>query len=285
MPENFCCTGRFLASGDYAEAKGVIYGVPMDYTVSFKPGSRFGPAAIRQVSYGLEEYSFRMNRSLEEIAFADLGDLDLPVGHVEDSIKAIYNAQKCILSEGKVPFALGGEHLVSWPLIKAAADVYHKNIKVIHFDAHADLRSEFLGRELSHATVMRKVCQYIGSRNVYQFGIRSGDKDEKRFAEEHVNFYPYAILPYLEEVLKQLKGQPLYVTVDIDVVDPAFAPGTGTPEPGGVTSSELLRAVEMLQGHTLVGFDLVEVSPQHDPGSITAILAAKVIREALLAVL
>ncbi|WP_127570882.1 agmatinase [Paenibacillus xylaniclasticus] len=272
-----------LSSEDYAASKAVIYGMPMDFTVSFRPGSRFGPARIREVSIGLEEYSPYLDRSLEDIEYFDAGDLLLPFGNAGRSLEIIGDYVAGLLNDGKLPIGLGGEHLVSWPIFQ---EVYKKypDLAIIHFDAHADLRESYEGEPLSHSTPLRKAAELIGGKNIYQFGIRSGSREEFQYARENINFYPFEVLEPLKKVLPELAGRPVYLTIDIDVLDPSCAPGTGTAEAGGITSKELLDAVHAIAraGINIVGCDLVEVAPAYDPTEQTQIVAAKVIREMLL---
>ncbi|MBZ4687226.1 MAG: agmatinase [Clostridia bacterium] len=278
----FIKSGTFLGScEDFKTTKVALIGVPMDFTVSFRPGARSGPGRIREVSEVLEEYSPLRNRELSEVPFSDLGDLDLPWGNVEKSLGIIEKAANFCLKERKKPFFLGGEHLITWPIVKSIYKEY-KDLKVIQFDAHADLREDYLGEKFSHATVMRQICNVIGPENVYQLGIRSGTKEEFAYGNEYTNFYPHKLLEVIEEVAESCAGYPVYLTIDIDVFDPAYAPGTGTPEPGGHTSREVIGALSCLKDLTLVGCDIVEVAPAHDTGDITSILAAKMVREILL---
>ncbi|UVI30541.1 agmatinase [Paenibacillus spongiae] len=272
-----------LSSDNYEASKAVIYGMPMDFTVSFRPGSRFGPPRIREVSIGLEEYSPYLDRSLEDIEYFDAGDLLLPFGNAERSLDIIGSYVRGVLADGKLPVGLGGEHLVSWPIFK---EVYAKypDLAIIHFDAHADLREHYEGEPLSHSTPLRKAAGLMGGKNIYQFGIRSGSREEWAYARENINFYPFEVLEPLKKVLPELAGRPVYLTIDIDVLDPSCAPGTGTAEAGGITSKELLDAVHAIarSGVNVVGCDLVEVAPAYDPTEQTQIVAAKVIREMLL---
>lgn len=272
-----------LSSDDYAASKAVIYGMPMDFTVSFRPGSRFGPPRIREVSIGLEEYSPYLDRSLEEITYFDAGDLLLPFGNAARSLEIIGEYVGGLLNDGKMPVGLGGEHLVSWPIFQ---EVYKKypDLAIIHFDAHADLRESYEGEPLSHSTPLRKAAGLMGGKNIYQFGIRSGSREEFQYARENINFHPFEVLEPLKKVLPELAGRPVYLTIDIDVLDPSCAPGTGTAEAGGITSKELLEAVHAIarSGVNVVGCDLVEVAPAYDPTEQTQIVAAKVIREMLL---
>lgn len=272
-----------LSSDNYENSKAVIYGMPMDFTVSFRPGSRFGPPRIREVSIGLEEYSPYLDRSLEDIEYFDAGDLLLPFGNAARSLEIIGEFVRGVLDDGKVPVGLGGEHLVSWPIFQ---EVYKKypDLAIIHFDAHADLRESYEGEPLSHSTPLRKAAGLMGPQNIYQFGIRSGSREEWQYAKENINFHPFEVLEPLKKVLPELKGRPVYLTIDIDVLDPSAAPGTGTAEAGGITSKELIEAVHAIarSGVNVVGFDLVEVAPAYDPTEQTQIVAAKVIREMLL---
>ncbi|MGP4076455.1 agmatinase [Halobacillus sp. K22] len=266
------------------EADAVIYGMPMDWTVSFRPGSRFGPSRIREASIGLEEYSPYLDRHLEEINYHDAGDLLLPFGNPQKSIDIIEGYIDELLEMGKMPLGLGGEHLVTWPVLKAMYRKY-PDLAIIHIDAHADLREEYEGETLSHSTPIRKACELIGAENVYSFGIRSGMREEFQYAEESGMFMArYEVLEPLKKVLPKLSGRPVYVTIDIDVLDPAFAPGTGTAEAGGITSKELLASIHEIAGSevSVEGADLVEVSPAYDPTEKTPIAASKFIREMLL---
>ncbi|WP_282938250.1 agmatinase [Paenibacillus sp. RC67] len=272
-----------LSSDNYEASRAVIYGMPMDYTVSFRPGSRFGPPRIREVSIGLEEYSPYLDKSLEDITYFDAGDLLLPFGNPARSLDIIGEYVRGLLNDGKFPLGLGGEHLCSWPVFR---EVYAKypDLAIVHFDAHADLREQYEGEPLSHSTPLRKAAELMGGRNIYQFGIRSGSREEFRYARENINFHPFEVLEPLKKVLPELAGRPIYLTIDIDVLDPSCAPGTGTAEAGGITSKELLAAIHAMAAANLnvVGADVVEVAPAYDPTEQTQIVAAKLIREILL---
>ena len=274
----------FIASSeDYTASKAVIYGMPMDYTVSFRPGSRFGPARIREVSIGLEEYSPYLDRSLEDTQYFDAGDLLLPFGNAARSLDMIGEYVRGLLADNKFPLGLGGEHLVSWPVIR---EVYAKypDLAIIHIDAHADLREQYEGEPLSHSTPIRKAATLMGGEHIYQFGIRSGTKEEFVYARQNLNFYPFDVLEPLKKVLPTLAGRSVYVTIDIDVLDPSAAPGTGTAEAGGITNKELLAAVHEIANSdvNVVGADIVEVAPIYDHSEQTQIAAAKLVREMLL---
>jgi agmatinase len=268
----------------YDEAEAVIYGMPMDWTVSFRPGSRFGPARIRELSIGLEEYSPYMDRELEEVKYFDAGDIPLPFGNPEKSVNMIEEYIDSLLADGKFPLGLGGEHLVSWPVMKAMYKKY-PDLAIIHFDAHTDLRDNYEGEPYSHATPIKKVCNLIGPKNVYSFGIRSGLKEEFQWAKEvGMNLFKFDVLEPLKKVLPELAGRPVYLTIDIDVLDPAHAPGTGTLEAGGISSKELLASlVELANSEVnVVGADIVEVAPVYDHSEQTPIVAGKIVREILL---
>jgi len=268
---------------NYEESKAVIYGMPMDWTVSFRPGSRFGPARIREVSIGLEEYSPYLDRLLEDITYFDAGDIPLPFGNVEGSLEAIRSFVSKVLADGKFPLGLGGEHLVTWPVIQAVYEKY-PDLVIFHFDAHTDLRDHYEGYEYSHSTPIKKACNLIGGKNVYSFGIRSGMKEEFEWARENMHLYKYDVLEPVKQVLPTIGNRPIYLTIDIDVLDPAFAPGTGTTEAGGITSRELLETIHFMahNGANVIGCDLVEVAPVYDHSEMTQIVASKIVRELLL---
>lgn len=273
-----------MADKSYEEADFVVFGMPMDYTVSFRPGSRFGPNRIREASIGLEEYSVYLDRHLEDIRVHDAGDMLLPFGNAAKSIEKMEAYAEQLFQDRKFPVGLGGEHLVSWPVIKAAHRA-HENLAVIHIDAHADLREEYEGEVLSHSTPIRKACELLGPENVYSFGIRSGMREEFAYAETSgMHMSRFEVAEPLKEKIPALAGRNVYVTIDIDVLDPAFAPGTGTPEAGGISSKELLEAIHIIAGSdvNVIGCDLVEVLPAYDPSEQTAVAASKFIREMML---
>ncbi|MBU8588139.1 MULTISPECIES: agmatinase [Priestia] len=268
----------------FEESEAVLYGMPMDWTVSYRPGSRFGPTRIREVSIGLEEYSPYLDRELEEVKYFDAGDIPLPFGNPQRSLNMIEEYIDQLLAADKFPLGMGGEHLVSWPVMKAMYKKY-PDLAIIHMDAHTDLREEYEGEPLSHSTPIRKVAELIGPENVYSFGIRSGMKGEFQWAKENgMHISKFEVLEPLKEILPTLAGRPVYVTIDIDVLDPAHAPGTGTVDAGGITSKELLASIHAIAKSDLriVGGDLVEVAPIYDPSEQTANTASKLIREMIL---
>ncbi|SHE85572.1 agmatinase [Seinonella peptonophila] len=272
------------SSHDFTTSRVVLYGMPMDWTASFRPGSRLGPARIREASLVHEEYSHYLRRDLSEIQYFDAGDIPLAFGNPQRSLEQISVFVQQLLSYEKIPFGIGGEHLVTWPIVK---EIYTKypDLVVLHFDAHADLREDYEGEVYSHATPMRKIAERIGGENLYQFGIRSMTREEATYAEEAgIHFYPFAVIEPLKQIIPTIKDRPVYVSIDIDVLDPAFAPGTGTPDSGGITSQEMFTVIHTLAAAELqiVGADLVEVAPAYDPTEQTVVLAGKMIREMLL---
>ncbi|MDD2510899.1 MAG: agmatinase [Syntrophomonas sp.] len=260
----------------------VIIGLPLDSTTSFRPGTRLAPYRIREISEAVEEYSVYLDKSLDEIDFYDAGDVIIPFGNVPRSLENIKAVARYFLEREKKLFSIGGEHLVSLPLIKAYHDFY-PDMVVIQMDAHADLRADYLGEKLSHASVMRRVLETIGTRKLFQLGIRSATREELDFARQHSQLYLDQFLTAVEDMKEKIGQRPVYISLDIDVLDPAFAPGTGTPEAGGFSSRDLLQMLHELRELDIVGFDLVEISPPCEQGDNTSILGAKILREALLA--
>lgn len=267
---------------NYDEANVVIFSSPMDATCSFRPGTRFAGPSIRQESIGIEWYSPYFDRDLKDYKTCDIGDLDLPMGDVEADLDEISRVTADILSDGKKTMMIGGEHLVTLGTIREYVKKY-PDLHIIHFDAHTDLREEFLGRELSHATVLRKCYDLLGDGRIYQFGIRSGDSSEFKWAAEgHTHLRKFDLVG-LDECIKALKDKPVYITIDLDVLDPSIFPGTGTPEAGGITYKELQQAILDMRGlNNIVGADIVELSPHYDPSMVSSQVACKVLREMVL---
>lgn len=266
---------------DYADARIVLFGAPFDSTTSYRPGTRFASRTMRAESYGLETYSPYQDLDMEDARVFDGGDLELCFGDTEKALQTIAGFVRGVLDDGKLPFMIGGEHLVSLPVIQALHAVY-PDLAVIHFDAHTDLREEYLGAGLSHATVMRRVWDFIGDDSIFQFGIRSGERDEFYWAAKHTRLQKFNFTG-LQETIAGLRGRPVYFTVDLDVMDPSVFPGTGTPEAGGVSFTELLQAVCRVMKHDrIVGCDLVELSPPYDPSGASTATALKLLREMLL---
>ncbi|MDY4596310.1 agmatinase [Faecalimonas umbilicata] len=264
------------------EADIVLFGAPFDSTTSYRPGTRFGSSAIRRESYGIECYSPYQDKDLEDTKVMDCGDLELCFGNTKKALAQIEEQAKEILDNSAIPFMLGGEHLVTLGAFRAVLEKY-PDIHIIHFDAHADLREEYLGEQLSHASVIRRCWDLVGDGRIYQFGIRSGDREEFYWAKEHVTMRKFDF-EGLEEVLEKLEGTPIYFTLDLDVLDPSVFPGTGTPEPGGVTFDALRKAAEKVCSRAnVVACDVNELSPHYDPSGISTAVACKIVREMLLA--
>lgn len=266
----------------YEEAKVVIFSSPMDATCSFRPGTRFAGPAIRTDSIGLEWYSPYFDMDLKEVKTCDIGDLDLPMGDVEKDLDEISRVTSLILDDGKKSLMIGGEHLVTLATVREYVKRF-PDLHIIHFDAHTDLREEFLGRELSHATVLRKCYDLLGDGRIYQFGIRSGDSSEFRWAEQgHTHLRKFDLVG-LKECIETLKDKPVYITIDLDVLDLSVFPGTGTPEAGGITYKELQQAIlDMRELNHIVGADMVELSPHYDQSGVSTAVACKVLRELTL---
>ena len=273
----------FIAcDSSYDDAKIVLFGAGFDGTTSFRPGTRFGPSAIRNDSFGIETYSPYQDKDMVDYSYFDSGDLELPFGSVTRTIDDISVRSDQILSDGKVPFMIGGEHLVTLGSVKAVSDKF-SDLYIIHFDAHADLRDDYLGQKLSHACVLRRCHEIVGDGHIFQFGIRSGDRDEFVFADEHTEMHRFNF-DGLEETVEKLKGKKVYFTLDLDVLDPSVFPGTGTPEAGGVTFDELRKAVTLVCSELdIVGCDVNELSPVYDQSGVSTAVACKIIREMLLA--
>ena len=270
---------KFFCAGDSPQAANVILGAPMDFTASFRPGSRFGPEAVRRMSYNLEDYSLQLEKSLEDLDFYDAGDLLLPIGNVPRSLDIIQEAVGQLLAAGQRPFVMGGDHLVSLPCLRVFSR-YFPGLTLVHIDAHADLREEWLGETLSHATVVGAAARTLPLGEIWQFAIRSATREEHQFSRQRTRLFPFRFLQPLSQVIHELTG-PIYITLDLDALDPAYAPGTGTPEAGGISPRELLAGLQLLGQCNVVGFDLVELAP-HDHTDISAALGAKIMREALL---
>ena len=273
----------FIAcDSEYADSRIVLFGAGFDGTTSFRPGTRFAPAAIRSESFGIETYSPYQDKDMLDYSYFDSGDLELPFGSVSRTIADIASRADAILTDGKVPFMIGGEHLVTLGSVMAVNDRFH-DLHILHFDAHADLRDDYLGQKLSHACVLRRCHELVGDDHIYQFGIRSGDRDEFLFAKEHTHMHKFDF-EGLEETLDLLKDKPVYFTLDLDVLDPSIFPGTGTPEAGGVSFDELRKAVTMVCSKlNIVGCDVNELSPVYDQSGVSTAVACKIIREMLLA--
>lgn len=266
---------------EYEDARIVLFGAPYDSTTSFRPGTRFASSAMRNESFGIETYSPYQDKDLLDINVFDSGDLELPFGDPSQALNDIEECTEEILNDGKIPCMIGGEHLVTLGAVRAAAKKY-MNLHIVHFDAHADLRDDYLGVKESHACVLHRCWDIVGDGHIYQFGIRSGDRDEFVFAQEHtyMNKFNFGTL---EEAVQKIGQEPVYFTLDLDILDPSEFPGTGTPEAGGVSFTQLLNAVREVSKLNIVGFDVNELSPVYDQTGRSTALACKILREILLA--
>jgi agmatinase len=280
LPELLATTPYLAAKPPSGGTKLTLFGCPFDGTVSFRPGARFGPAAIRSVSDVLETYCPRLKRDLEDVDFADAGDLLLPFGDSAKALDLIYQMAKHVLASGQVTAALGGEHLISLSPVRAALET-HPDLRVIQFDAHMDMRNDYLGVELSHATVMRRISDIMKESHILQVGQRSGTRAEFERAERLGTIRPQTVTA--QEIRQWAGDWPIYVTVDLDVLDPSVLPGTGTPEPGGVSFQTLQDWLIGLAGCHWVGWDAVELSPIHDATQASSIASAKIVRTMILA--
>ena len=273
----------FIAcDAEYDDATIVLFGAGFDGTTSFRPGTRFAPSAIRNDSFEIETYSPYQDKDMLDFSYFDSGDLELPFGSTNRVIADIASRSAQILRDGKLPFMIGGEHLVTLGSVMAVADTY-EDLHIVHFDAHADLRNDYLGQKLSHACVLRRCHEIVGDGHIFQFGIRSGDRDEFRFATAHTYMNKFN-LNGLAQTIEYLKGKNVYLTIDLDVLDPSVFPGTGTPEAGGITFNELRNAVTSVCSQlNVVACDVNELSPQYDQSGVSTAVACKLIRELLLA--
>ena len=265
---------------EYDESKIVIFGAPFDSTTSYRPGTRFASSAMRNESFGIETYSPYQDKDLTDIKVFDGGDLELCFGSPESALNDIENFSSKILGSGKLPCMIGGEHLVTLGAVRAAVKKY-PDLHIIHFDAHADLRDDYLGQKLSHACVMRRCHELVGDGKIFQFGIRSGDREEFLWGKNHVTTNKFDFTG-LEKIAEKILNKPVYFTLDLDVLDPSCFPGTGTPEAGGVSFTELMSAIKSVSALNVVGIDVNELSPMLDQSGASTALACKLLREILL---
>ncbi len=279
--QNNCFIGF---NNEFKESNAVLFGAPFDGTTSFKPGARFAPMAIREDSWAIETYSPYLDKDLEDLKLFDYGNLELPFGDKMGTLSIIESMVDDIIKANKIPIMLGGEHLISYASIKSLAKKY-KNLNLIHFDAHTDLREHYLNEHFSHATVMRRVHDILGDKKLNQFCIRSGLKEEFIWAKEHTCLEKFTYKT-LEKCVKRLKNEPVYISIDLDVFDPSVFPGTGTPEPGGINFHQMLEIIQTLKNlQNVVGIDIVELSPKYDSSGVSTAVACKTLRELVLAVI
>lgn len=266
----------------FEEATTVIYGAPFDGTVSNRPGTRFAADAIRSESYGLETYSPFLNKDLEDVRIMDSGDVDITIGNKVKVLEELEETARTILNAGKLPFMIGGEHLVTLGPMRAVLEKY-PDAMLVQLDAHTDLRDDYMGEPLSHATVVRRIHDLIGDNRIYQYGIRSGTKEEFDWSDTHTVLEKFSI-DTLKDLPDIIGNTPVYVTIDLDCLDPSIFPGTGTPEPGGLTYRELEPAFKVFEQLNVVAADIVELSPPYDHSGVSNAVAAKVARELMLAI-
>jgi agmatinase len=269
------------AKANFRESTTIILGCPFDGSASFRPGARFGPSAIRRASWGIETFSPYFGRDLSQLLIHDMGDLKLPLGEKKASLSLIQKALRKILSDKKFPILLGGDHLITLPIIEETLRV-HPHLHLLQIDAHADLREEYLGETLSHSTVMRRVIDRLGEGRLFQIGIRSGIEEEFKWARKMKSIVSFD-KGSLRSMVKRLRNKPVYVTLDLDVIDPGLLPGVGTPEPGGLTFQEFLSLLKEIQPLHVVGFDIVELTPDYDPTQTSSVTASVILREMILA--
>ena len=277
----FIETNYISANASFEKSGGVILGCPYDGSASFRPGARFGPSAIRRASWGIETFSPYFQKDLSQCSIHDMGDLELPLGEKKASLDLIRMALRKILSGKKFPILLGGDHLITLPIIEEILPIYPR-LHLLQIDAHADLREDYLGESLSHSTVMKRVIERLGEGRLFQIGIRSGVEEEFRLARKMksiVSLDPGA----LSSMIKRLRNQPVYITLDLDVIDPSLLPGVGTPEPGGLSFQEFISLLKKLQTLHVIGFDIVELTPDYDPTQISSVTASVILREMILA--
>lgn len=273
----------FNENSVYEDSKIILIGIPMDYTASNIPGARFAPKRIRELSLTLENYSPIFNGTIDS-QFHDAGDINMPWGNIEKSLALINNIAGDMVNDDKTIVSIGGDHLITLPLIRQYVSKY-KDLTVIHIDAHTDLRDEWSNEKYSHATVIRRVHEIIEPGHLYQFGIRSGSKEEFEFAKKETHLYKNNVFEPLKKVAGSLKDRFIYLTIDIDVLDPAYAPGTGYLEAGGISSRELFEAIYLIFSElNVVGVDVVEVCPPNDNSDRTSAIAAKLIRESIIGI-
>ena len=274
-------TNYISANTSFEESTAVILGCPYDGSASFRPGARFGPSAIRRASWGIETFSPYFQRDLTQYPIHDMGDLELPLGEKEISLGLIRKALGQILSAKKFPILLGGDHLITLPIIEEILPIY-PHLHIIQIDAHTDLREDYLGESLSHSTVMRKVVDHLGKGRLFQIGIRSGTEDEFKLATRMKSIVSLDSRS-LSSMIKRLRNKPVYISLDLDVMDPSLLPGVGTPEPGGITFQEIISLLKELQALHVVGFDIVELTPDYDPTQVSSVTASVILREMVLA--
>jgi agmatinase len=281
MKLSFIETNYISASASFEKSRAVILGCPYDGSASFRPGARFGPSAIRRASWGIETFSPYSGRDLSQLSVHDMGDLELPLGEKKLSLPLIRKALRKILSEKKTPISLGGDHLITLPIVEEVLRVY-PSLYLLQIDAHADLREDYLGETLSHCTVMKRVLDRLGKGRLFQVGIRSGTEEEFELARRMKSIVSVD-QDSPRSMVKRLRNKPVYLSLDLDVIDPSLLPGVGTPEPGGFTFQEFISLLKEIQPLHVIGFDMVELTPDYDPTQVSSITASVLLREMILA--
>ncbi len=278
---NFIKEPNFIGcDASYKAARTVIAGLPYDGTSSFRPGSRFAPDSIRKYSYSIETFSHEQERDITDYKIADLGNLELPYGDSKAVVKLVEELAAKMLKDKKKALYIGGEHLLTYPIMKQYAKKY-KDLKVIYFDAHADFREGYKGSRLSHASAARLTAEEAGNENLFMFGIRSFERNEWLHMKKH-NIFVDSKVERFDEVVDMIKGHPVYMSLDMDVFDPSCLPGLGTPEAGGIFYTDFMKLMPGLTKLDIVGMDVLEISPEYDAHGNSSIFAAKVIRELIL---
>lgn len=260
---------------NFEESNIVMLGLPFDGTCSYRPGSRFAPERLRLASWGLEDYSPVYDKHLDDVRFYDAGELEFPLGNTQKTLELIEKNASIIFQDNKKYLGIGGEHLVTYPAVKACKEKY-PNLAVIHFDAHTDLREDYLGEKYSHASVMRRIGECVGFENIRQIGIRSGLKEEFDLMKQ------YGMLVRNSSDLDTLRNKKIFLTIDVDVLDPSVMPGTGTPEPDGLMYRELAEWIKFLMDFDIVGADIVELAPDYDKSEVSTATVSKIVRDVLM---
>lgn len=283
MIKNILSTKFLGCDSDFDSSSIVIFGAPYDGTTTFRPGTRFAPSIMRMDSIGIETYSPYFDADITDYTINDFGDLDLPFGSPIKALNMISETVQYIFENEKKPLMIGGEHLVSLPAIQQAAKKY-PNLHVIHFDAHTDLREDYLGEALSHSSVIRRAWDILGDKHIWQYGIRSGTREEFYWSKDGHTSMCLHNFNTLTNDIKEIGDSPVYLTIDLDVLDPSVFPGTGTPEAGGVNFLELVDALKAVSKLNIIGADIVELSPHYDHSGASTAVACKVLREVVLAI-
>ncbi|PYG86663.1 agmatinase [Ruminiclostridium sufflavum DSM 19573] len=281
MDKNTLSTNFLGCGSDFDSSDIIIFGAPYDGTTTFRPGARFAPSVMRMDSIGIETYSPYFDADITDYSINDYGDLDLPFGSPARALNMISETSLHIFDSSKKPLMIGGEHLVSLPVIEQACKKY-PDMHVIHFDAHTDLREDYLGEALSHSSVIRRAWDILGDKHIWQFGIRSGTREEFYWSREGHTHMCMHNFDTLGKAVNAIGGLPVYLTIDLDVLDPSIFPGTGTPEAGGVSFLELVNALKAVSALNIIGADIVELSPHYDQSGSSTAAACKILRELVL---